>query len=123
MKNSAIKILLVLLLSLFSQYTYGQTIGEWKTLLDNFCERHFEECFGWEYIDILSIDEIDIISQSKVNIEGKARNVGYFGVQYTREFKAEINIYPNSLKILFKKQNHTEIRGWYWTECERTIQK
>lgn len=107
--------------TILTQNAYTQSISEWKNVLDTYCEKHFEGCFNWDYIEIVSIDDIHEISSNEVRIEGKVKNTGYFGMEFTRSFKADIKVYSSRYKINFKKEHKTQVQGTYWRNCENTI--
>lgn len=115
------KVLTIALVFCFTQYSFSQSTNEWENILDSYCEKYFENCFDWDYIEIVGIDDIDYVSDTFVKIKGKVKNTGYFGSEYTRDFKADIKIHSNKIRINFKKQHRTVLQGTYWKDCENTI--
>ncbi len=121
MKN--LKIALIIAIACFYNSISAQSISDWKNVLDLYCEENFEDCFNWDYIEIVSIDDIQNLSNNKTKISGKVKNTGYGGAVYTRKFKAVVINYNNKILVNFKKHGHTILRGDYWTECENTFYK
>jgi hypothetical protein len=100
----------------------AQSISDWKLMLDDFCERHFEDCFDWDYIKIVSIEDIKKISGSEFVIEGVVQNKGFFDSVHNRDFKAKVTLlYNGEKRIKFSKHGSNGIRGDFWTDCTKTI--
>jgi len=111
---------LFLILSLVNEST-AQTKNEWKHLLDAFCERHYENCFGQNYLQIYRIDEIIPIEEGKVNVRGVVSHTNFFNIECFAEFKATITLHRDKVNLLFKRQSKSTFTGNYWEECKGAV--
>jgi len=115
-----LKLFLPILLLFISLNVFGQSKNDIKNLLDDYCEEYFEDCFGWKYYSIVSIDRIENTANNKAMVYGKVKNAGYFGTTHIREFKTEIKRYSAKTVINFSKQE-VVLGEVSWKDCKNTI--
>lgn len=94
-----------------------------KGMVETWCEEHFQDCFGWSFIDIQYIsNDFSITPNGGITVKGRNRNSGFWGTEYTREFQATITCLSDSeAKIHFKKQQKFDYAPDTWEECTKTI--
>lgn len=100
-----------------------QTQTQWKDLLDAYCEEHYKDCFGQAYIEISTIEDINKVSDRKVNVRGKVEHTSFFGSVYKREFKATITVLRDKVEVIFKRKGYSRMRGEFWKECSESSNK
>lgn len=101
--------------------------GEMLAVINEWCDQHFDNCFGWEFVELIQGAKITRIRDGKWKVNGFNRNQGLAswgkGTEtYIREYKATVTrIENNTYLVKFKKQEKT-ILGTNWPECTKSIE-
>ncbi|MDR1897767.1 MAG: hypothetical protein LBR10_13355 [Prevotellaceae bacterium] len=96
---------------------------KFKSLLNDFCELHYEDCFGGrEYISkSLTVTDVEIKDKNTIRVKGKHRYLNYINISATKSYYADIYIGEYYQKITFHKQSEDVFLDTYWEECTRDI--
>lgn len=114
-------LLLFLFFTVAFTTTNAQSLSEAKSVVEDFCDLHFKDCFGWTYIKVVSIDDIKPLSDDQYLIKGVVKNTGYFGTTHNRDFKATVTKLSSGKKrVAFNKQA-INAGVETWEECVKVV--
>ncbi|MDR1198096.1 MAG: hypothetical protein LBK94_03660 [Prevotellaceae bacterium] len=104
-----------------SAQSFEEIKSQCKSMLNEFCELYYDDCFGGrEYIvKSLTVTDVEFKDENTIRVKGKHRYLNYINLSATASYYADIYRNRNYVKITFHKQSEDVFGDTYWEECTR----